>query len=34
MFGGHSLNSFEVNQSQLFREGGGAPKAPRSEWVK
>lgn len=21
MFGGHSLNSFEVNQNQLFREG-------------
>ena len=25
MFGGFTLNGFEVNQ--LFREGGGAPKA-------
>ena len=28
MFGGHSLNGFEVNQNELFREGGGAPKSP------
>lgn len=28
MFGGHSLNGFEVDQNQLFREGGGAPKSP------
>ena len=34
MFGGFTLNGFQVNQ--LFREGGGALKSPppRSEWVK
>ena len=36
MFGGFTLNGFQVNQ--LFRVGGGAPKTPppppRSEWVK
>ena len=26
MFGGFTLNGFQVNQ--LFREGGGAPKSP------
>ena len=31
MFGGFTLNGFQVNQ--LFREGGGAPKSPPPIWM-